>query len=158
MTCFVSRPSGITFAVIRTADRPKKHVFSYIYGPYLVLVEWPRYVDAKCRMAEVCRKGTLGSVLAWRAASLLLIRLLFVLKPPLWEKEDKLQSEPVGAWLKKYTYSLLIERSSGTWLQGYSTMPRVLEIRSNILYSIGYSVGNSTHVEFSKSKVIFYML
>ena len=40
-------------------------------------------VDAKCRMAEVCRKGTLGSVLAWRAASLLLIRLLFVLKLPL---------------------------------------------------------------------------
>ena len=39
--------------------------------------------DAKCRMAEVCRKATLGSVLAWRAASLLLIRLLFVLKPPL---------------------------------------------------------------------------
>ena len=38
-------------------------------------------------MAEVCRKGTLGSVLAWRAASLLLIRLLFVLKPPLWERE-----------------------------------------------------------------------
>ena len=30
-------------------------------------------------------------------------------------------------------------------------MPRVLEIRSNILYSIGYSVGNSTHVEFSKN-------
>ena len=37
----------------------------------------------QCRIAEVCRKGTLGSVLAWRAASLLLIRLLFVLKPPL---------------------------------------------------------------------------
>ena len=36
-----------------------------------------------CRMAEVCRKGTLGSMLARRAASLLLIRLLFVLKPPL---------------------------------------------------------------------------
>ena len=29
------------------------------------------------------RKGTQGSVLAWRTASLLLIRLLFVLKPPL---------------------------------------------------------------------------
>ena len=40
-----------------------------------------------CRMAEVCRKGTLGSMLARRAASLLLIRLLFVIKPPLWERE-----------------------------------------------------------------------
>ena len=37
--------------------------------------------DARCRMAEVYRKGTMGSVLAWRAASLLLVRLLFVLKP-----------------------------------------------------------------------------
>ena len=36
-----------------------------------------------CRMAEVCRKGTLGSMLARRAASLLWIRLLFVFKPPL---------------------------------------------------------------------------
>ena len=55
-------------------------------------------VDAKCRMGGVCRKGTLGSVLAWRAASLLLIRLLFVLKTSVVrEKEDKLQSEPVGA-------------------------------------------------------------
>ena len=101
-------------------------------------------------MAEVCRKGTLGSVLAWRAASLLLVRLLIVLKPPLWEREDKLQSEPVGAWLNKYTYSLLMEPFSGTWLQEYSTMPRVLEIRSNILSPIGYSVRNSNHVEFSK--------
>ena len=40
-----------------------------------------------CRMAEVCRKGTQGSVLAWRAASLLSIRLLFVLKPPLWDRK-----------------------------------------------------------------------
>ena len=55
-------------------------------------------VNVKCRMAEVCREGTLGSVLAWRAASLLLIRLLFVLKTSfVREKEDKLQSEPVGA-------------------------------------------------------------
>ena len=37
----------------------------------------------RCRMAEVYGKGTQGSVLAWRTASLLLIRLLFVLKPPL---------------------------------------------------------------------------
>ena len=53
--------------------------------------------------------------------------------------EPKLQSESVGAWLKKYTYSLFMERFSGTWLQEYSTMPRVLEILSNILYSIEYS-------------------
>ena len=33
------------------------------------------------RMAEVYRKGTQGSLLAWRAASLLLIRLLFCIKP-----------------------------------------------------------------------------
>ena len=37
-------------------------------------------------------------------------------------------------------------------------MPRVLEIRSNILYSIEYSVGNSTHVEFSKSYLESYIL
>ena len=37
--------------------------------------------DAKCRMAEVYRKETQGSLLAWRAASLLLIRLLFCIKP-----------------------------------------------------------------------------
>ena len=37
----------------------------------------------RCRMAEVYRKGTLGSMLARRAASLLWIRLLFVFKPPL---------------------------------------------------------------------------
>ena len=59
----------------------------------------------QCRMAEVCRKGTLGSMLAWRAASLHLIRLLFVLKPPLWEKEGKLQSEPMGGWLKELQLS-----------------------------------------------------
>ena len=117
----------------------------------LVVILSPYCRIGPCRMAEVCRKGTLGSVLAWRAASLLLIRLLFVLKPPLWEKEDKLQSEPVGAWLKKYTYSLLMELFSGTWLQEYSTMSRVLGILRNILYSIEYSVGNSTHAEFSKS-------
>ena len=35
-------------------------------------------VDAKCRMAEIYRKETQGSVLAWRAASLLLNRLLFL--------------------------------------------------------------------------------
>ena len=52
-----------------------------------VRIEPKPAVDAKCRTAEVCRKGTLGSVLAWRTASLLLIRLLFVLKPPLWERE-----------------------------------------------------------------------
>ena len=34
--------------------------------------------DAKCRMAEVYEKGTQGSVLAWRAASLLLGRLLLM--------------------------------------------------------------------------------
>ena len=36
-----------------------------------------------------------------------------------------------------------MERSSGTWLQEYSTMPRVLEILSNILCSIEYSYGST---------------
>ena len=76
------------------------------------------------------------------------------------QSEPKLQSEPMGGWLQelqrtwphsdilryntwKYTYSLLMERSSGTWLQEYSTMPRVLEILSNILHSIEYSYGST---------------
>ena len=37
-----------------------------------------RAVDAKCRMAEIYEKGTQGSVLAWRAASLLLRRFLLL--------------------------------------------------------------------------------
>ena len=74
------------------------------------------------------------------------------------EKEGKLQSEPVGAWLKKYTYSLLMELFPRTWLQEYSTMPRVLGILRNILYPIWCSVGNSTHVEFSKSCRILKIL
>ena len=60
--------------------------------------------DAMCRMAEVYRKGTQGSVLAWRAASLLLGRLLLYYPIDVrWEmegrlpREPKLQSEPVGA-------------------------------------------------------------
>jgi len=106
-------------------------------------------------MAEVYRKGTLGSMLARRAASLLWIRLLFVFKPPLWERE---RGQPVGAWLKKYTYSLLMELFPRTWLQEYSTMPRVLGILRNILYPIWCSVGNSTHVEFSKSCRILKIL
>ena len=39
----------------------------------------------------------------------------------------------------KYTCSLLLKRSSGTWLQEYSTMPRALEILSSILDHIEYS-------------------
>ena len=35
-------------------------------------------VDAKCRMAEICKKRTQGSVLAWREASFLLRRLLLL--------------------------------------------------------------------------------
>ena len=58
-------------------------------------------------------------------------------------REPKLQSEPMGAWLKKYTSSLLMELFPGTWLQEYSTMPRVLEILRNILYSIEYSYGST---------------
>ena len=65
---------------------------SVAFGPLFphsryFFVGWDWFYVGNCRMAEVCRKGTLGSVLAWRAASLLLIRLLFVLKPPLWERE-----------------------------------------------------------------------
>ena len=58
------------------------------------------------------------------------------------QSEPKLQSEPMGAWLKKYTYSLLMELFPGTW-QEYSTMPRVLEILRNIVYSIEYSYGST---------------
>ena len=50
-----------------------------------------------CRMAEIFRKGTLGSVLAWRAASLLLIRLLFVLKTSV-VRERKTTSCRVSLW------------------------------------------------------------
>ena len=46
----------------------------------------------------------------------------------------------------KYTYSLLLERFSATWLQEYSIMPRVLEILSNILYHVQYS---SNHIQVS---------
>ena len=35
-------------------------------------------IDSICRMAELYEKGTQGSVLAWRAASLLLGRLLLL--------------------------------------------------------------------------------
>ena len=38
----------------------------------------PSPTQTKCRMAKVYRKGTQGSVLAWRAASLLLGRLLLL--------------------------------------------------------------------------------
>ena len=117
-------------------------------------------------MAEIYEKGTQGSVLAWRAASLVVLNLSC-------ERgmEGRLQSEPMGGWLKdlestlliptffrqtgKYTYSLLLERSSGTWLElidglpyptrvfytatGYPTKYCVVEILSNILYHIEYS-------------------
>ena len=49
-------------------------------------------------MAEVCRKGTLGSMLAWRAAFLLLIRLLFALTKTSLVRERKRASCRVSLW------------------------------------------------------------
>ena len=75
----------------------------------------------------------------------------------LWGDDSRSYNAPglIPTFLRytgKYTYSLLLERSSGTWLQEYSTLPRVAEILSNILFHIEYSVGNSTNVEFSNPK------
>ena len=66
-----------------------------------------RGIKRSCRRRHVSngrgiKKGTQGSLLAWRAASLLLVRLLFVLKPHMrddgrLQSEPKLQSEPMGA-------------------------------------------------------------
>ena len=64
--------------------------------PYVGYYNYPNSAGV-CRMAEVCRKGTLGSVLAWRAASLLLIRLLFVLKTSV-VRERKRTSCRVSLW------------------------------------------------------------
>ena len=114
-----------------------------------VCVVWPRYTE----------RGRW--VRCWLGEQLLFFGSDFSLYSNLRcerEKEGKLQSEPVGAWLKKYTYSLLMELFPRTWLQEYSTMPRVLGILRNILYPIWCSVGNSTHVEFSKSCRILKIL
>ena len=47
-------------------------------GGVAVEVYNPQTVYDYCRMAEIYRKETQGSVLAWRVASLLLNRLLFL--------------------------------------------------------------------------------
>ena len=54
-------------------------------------------VDAKCRMAEVYRKVTQGSVLAWRAASFLFGETSLVVLTLSCERgiEGRLQSEPM---------------------------------------------------------------
>ena len=66
----------------------------------------------------------------------------------LWGDDSRSYNAPglIPTFLRytgKYTYSLLLERSSGTSLQKYSTMPRVLEIPSNILNPIEYSYGST---------------
>ena len=51
-----------------------------------------------------------------------------------------------------------MERSSGTWLQEYSTMPRVLEILSNILHPIEYSYGSTEVSKIYPTFSIAYLI
>ena len=54
----------------KTGGKKKKQSYDDFNLPQQHFVEWPRYKERDAR-----------SVLAWRAASLLSVRLLFVLKP-----------------------------------------------------------------------------
>ena len=122
-------------------------------------VEWPRYI------------GMRRKVRCWLGEQLLFLGIGFSFRSKtshvraegngrrvsLWGDDSRSYNAPglIPTFLRytgKYTYSLLLERSSVTWLQEYSTMPRVLEILSNILYRVEYSVGNSTNVDFSYPK------
>ena len=110
-------------------------------------VEWPRYIGRR-RKARCWLGGQF--LFFW-------IGFSFCIKPhmrdrnegkgcrvSLWGDDSRSYNAPgfIPIFLRytgKYTYSSLLERFSGTWLQEYSTMPRVLEIQSNILYHIEYS-------------------
>ena len=108
--CFIDcaglAPNGLLIALFIERGRPKRKKIGYqqhfIVKPSASAHKPCIVCGCVLSNGRGIKKGTQGSLLAWRTASLLLVRLLFVLKPHMrddgrLQSEPKLQSEPMGA-------------------------------------------------------------